>query len=61
VVKSDLTSNCFECLWVDVKRPKCKRLTICCSYRPGDQNIDDFISYLDDALNMIGTDHCDLF
>ena len=59
VVKSDLTSNCFECLWVDVKRPKCRRLTICCSYRPGDQNIDDFISYLDDALNMIDTDHCD--
>ena len=26
---------------------KCKRMTLCCSYRPGDQSIDRFISYLD--------------
>ena len=59
VVKSDLTKDNFECLWVEVKRPKCRSLTLCCSYRPGDQNIDDFILYLNDALNKIDADHSD--
>ena len=27
VVKSDLTKDNFECLWVEVKRPKCRSLT----------------------------------
>ena len=59
VVKSDLTKDNFECLWVEVKRPKCRSLTLCCSYRPGDQNIDDFILCLNDALNKIDADHSD--
>ena len=46
VVNSDLMKDIFECLWVEIRRPNCKRMTLCCSYRPGDQDIDEFISYL---------------
>ena len=50
VVITGLLKDNFECLWVEIRRPKCKRMTLCCSYRPGDQSIDNYISYLDDAL-----------
>ena len=30
---------------------------LCCSYRPGDQNIDDFISYLDSVLGNIDSEN----
>ena len=51
VVMSDLIRHNFECLWVEIKRPKCKRMILCCSYRPDDENIDGFISNLADSLN----------
>jgi len=31
VVMSDLIKHNFECLWVEIKRPKCKRMILCCS------------------------------
>ena len=39
VIMSDLIKHNFECLWVEIKRPKCKRMILCCSYRPDDENI----------------------
>ena len=33
-----------EFIWVDIKRPRCKPVNLCCAYRPGDVSIDSFIS-----------------
>ena len=34
-------------------------MTLCCCYRHGDENIDDFISYIDYNLSDIDTEYCD--
>ena len=60
VVMSDLIKHNFECLWVEIKRPKCKRMILCCSYRPDDGNIDGFISNLADSLNYIDTENSEI-
>ena len=60
VVISDLMKDNFECLWVEIRRPKCKRMILCCSYRPDDENIDGFISSLADSLNNIDTENSDI-
>ena len=58
VVKHDTGINKeFECIWLEIKRPHCKCLTLCCAYRPGDQNIDNFILYLDQCLNDVDLDN----
>ena len=59
VVNSNFVNDNLEFLWVEVRRPKCKRMTLFCCYRPGDENIDDFISYIDDTLSDIDTENCD--
>ena len=41
-VMYDLIKHYFECLWVEIKRPKCKRISFCSSYRPDHENIDGF-------------------
>ena len=61
VKNSDLVNDNLECLWVEIRRPKCKRSTLCCCYRPWDDNIDVFISYLDFTLSNIDTEHMILF
>ena len=54
VVKSDFMNNTdFESIWLDINRFHCRCLTLCCTYRPGDQNIDEFISYLDHCLEDV--------
>ena len=39
---------------------KCKRMNLCCSHRPDDENIDGFISNLTDSLNNIDTENSDI-
>lgn len=60
VVMSDLIKHNFECLWVEIKRPKCKRMILCRSYRPDDEHTDGFISNLADLLNNIDTENYDI-
>ena len=61
VVKHDTGINKeFECIWLEIKRRHCKCLTLCCAYRPGDQNIDNFISYLDQCLNDVDLNNTDV-
>lgn len=55
-IKSDLNNNNTECIWVEIKRPYCKCLTLCSAYRPGDQNIDEFIFDLENGLKDIDMD-----
>ena len=43
---SSVNSNA-EFIWVDIKRPRCKPVNLCCAYRPGDISIDSFISDLE--------------
>ena len=58
-VLSDLIKHIFECLWVEIKRPKCKRMILCCSYRPDDENI-NLLANLADFLNNIDTENSDI-
>ena len=61
VVKSDLMNNTdFESIWLELRRPYCKRLTLCCTHRPGDQNIDEFIMYLDHCIGDMDLDNAEL-
>ena len=60
VVMSDLIKHNFECLWVEIKRPKCKQMILCRSYRPDDEHTDGFISNLADSLNNIDTENYDI-
>ena len=59
-VMSDLIKHNFECLLVEIKSPKCKRMILCCSYRPDHESIDGFISNLADSLNNIDTENSDI-
>ena len=62
VVKSDLINNNtdFESIWLELRRPYCKRLTLCCTYSPGDQNIDEFIMYLDHCIGDMDLDNSEV-
>ena len=61
VVKSDFMNNTdFESIWLEINRSHCKCLTLCCIYRPGDQNIDEFISYLDHCLEDVDLDNSEV-
>lgn len=59
-VMSDLIKHNFECLWVEIKRPKCKQMILCSSYRPDHENIDGLISNLADSPNNIDTEKSDI-
>ena len=59
-VMSDLIKHNFECLWVEIKRTKCKGMILCSSYRPDHENIDGFFSNLADSLNNIDTENSDI-
>ena len=60
VVKSDPNNTDFESIWLELRRPYCKRLTLCCTYRPGDQNIDEFIMYLDHCIGDMDLDNSEV-
>ena len=45
---------------MEIKRPKCKRMILCCSYRPDHEIIDGFISNKADSLTNIDTENSDI-
>ena len=46
----DHSDDNIERLWLEIRRPNCKKLLICCVYRPDDQSIDDFLGALNNDI-----------
>lgn len=52
----DLKTVSLETCWVEVTRPKCKKLIICCAYRPPTASIDSGIDELNSLLPSLPPD-----
>ena len=52
-VRSDLTSDGIESVWVQINNQKCKPTVVGTFYRAPDENIDHFIEGLDQSLGLL--------
>ena len=51
-VRTDLTNEADECLWIEITRKKCKPVLFCCADRPPDFDISQFIKGLSTGLSV---------
>lgn len=48
--RTDLTDSTAETCWIEINRPKCKKLFVCCAYRPPAYCCDSFVDHLNVSL-----------
>ena len=59
-VRDDLMIGENECIWIELTRPKCKRVLICCIYRPPETDISKFIDGLNNCMLLINLDETEV-
>ena len=48
--RTDLIDSTAETCWIEINRPKCKKLFVCCAYTPPDYSCDSFVDHLNISL-----------